>query len=185
MESSHPALSDVIDRAEYWARGRAFEDFFEGQRFDHHWSRTITEADGIYFSTQTLHFRPAYFSVVASEAEGYHRLLINPLLVLNIVIGLSVEDLSEAGGPFVGLGAVRFHHGVQAGDTLRASSTTIAVRESKSRPVFGLVTWRTQGFNQNETEVVSFERTNLVLRRDLQHARMRKLLGHERIRHKA
>lgn len=174
-------LKEALDRAEYWARGRAFEDFTVGQRFDHHWSRTLTEADAIFFSTQTLHFSPAYFSRPAAKAAGHERLVIPPLLVLNVAIGLSVEDLSEAGGPFVGLGGVRFLAAVLAGDTIHTRSTTLAARESGSRPEFGLVSWRTEALNQSGREVLEFERTNLVLRRAAQRARLQNLLGHDRI----
>ena len=35
-------------------------------------------------------------------------MVVDPLLVLCTVIGLSVEDLSEAGGPFLGVEDVEF-----------------------------------------------------------------------------
>lgn len=47
---------DFIERAVPWPKGRLFEDFTDGQRFQHHWGRTITEADTILFSTLTLSF---------------------------------------------------------------------------------------------------------------------------------
>ena len=39
---------------------------------------------------------------------GTRRSTPGPLLVLATVIGLSVEDLSEAGGPFLGVNDVEF-----------------------------------------------------------------------------
>ena len=84
------------------------------------------------------------------------------MLVLCTVVGLSVEDLSEAGGPFLGVDECAFHRPVYPGDTLSASSTVVSARESESRPQFGIVTWRTEGRNQRGELVVDYRRSNLV-----------------------
>ena len=54
---------------------------------------------------------------------------------------------------------------VHPGDTLNARSTVVSARASAKRPRFGVITWRTEGLNQNEELVLSYERTNLVQRR--------------------
>jgi acyl dehydratase len=84
------------------------------------------------------------------------------MLVLCTVVGLSVEDLSEAGGPFLGVDEARFHRPVYPGDTLSASSEVVSARESDSRPGFGVITWHTEGRNQRGEVVVDYRRTNLV-----------------------
>ncbi len=182
VKARQSELDAMRDRAEYWAKGRAFEDFHLGQVFDHRWSRTLTESDTIQFSTQTLYFHAPCFSRLAARDAAHRAMLINPFLVLNVAIGLSVEDLSEAGGPFVALENVRFLAPVLAGDTLRGRSTTIAAKATDSRPEFGLVTWRTEAFDQDGSTVVSLERSNLVLKSAPQRARYSAMLGHERIR---
>jgi acyl dehydratase len=146
-------------------KGNRFEDFREGQRYEHHWGRTLTDADGTLFSTLALRFTPIYFNREYARAHDHADLVIDPLLVLCTVVGLSVEDLSEAGGPFLGVNEVEFHRPVYPGDTLDARSLVVAARESEKRPRFGVVTWRTEGRNQREELVVSYVRTNLVLRR--------------------
>ena len=88
--------------------------------------------------------------------------MVNPLLVFNVVLGLSVEDNSEIGGPFVGVGALTYRQPVYPGDTLTARSTTKAARLSGSNPANGVVTWLTEGFNQRDERVIDFERSNLV-----------------------
>jgi itaconyl-CoA hydratase len=85
--------------------------------------------------------------------------------VLCTVVGLSVEDLSEAGGPFLGISDVVFHHPVYAGDTVTARSVVTDMRESEKRPQFGIVTWRTEGRNQKGQTVVGYERANLIMKR--------------------
>lgn len=146
-------------------KGSQFEDFQEGQVFEHHWGRTLTESDATLFSTLALRFNPLYFNREYARAHEHTDLVIDPLLVLCTVVGLSVEDLSEAGGPFLGVNDVEFHRPVHPGDTLDARSTVVSARESGKRPQFGIVTWRTEGHNQHEELVVSYERTNLVARR--------------------
>jgi acyl dehydratase len=143
-------------------KGHAFEEFTPGSRFEHHWGRTLTEADNAIFTTTTLAYNPLYFNAEYARAEGHPSVVINPMLVLCTVVGLSVEDLSEAGGPFLGVDACTFHRPVYAGDTITAASTVVSARESESRPQFGIVTWHTEGRNQRSELVVDYRRSNLV-----------------------
>ncbi|MBS7806072.1 MaoC family dehydratase [Variovorax sp. PCZ-1] len=145
-----------------WHKGNYFSAYTEGQRFEHHWGRTVNEADNALFNTLTLHFNPIYFNQPFAKEHGHDNTPINPLLVFNTVLGLSVEDLSEAGGPFLGIDDLTYGVSVYPGDTLTAVSTTTAVRESESRGGAGIVTWRTEGFNQRGEKVVAFTRSNLV-----------------------
>jgi acyl dehydratase len=143
-------------------KGNAFEEFTSGRAFEHHWGRTLTEGDNALFTTVTLAYNPLYFNVEHARAEGHPNVVINPMLVLCTVVGLSVEDLSEAGGPFLGVDELTFHRAVYPGDTLMAHSTVVAARESDSRPEFGIVTWHTEGRNQRGEVVVDYKRSNLV-----------------------
>ena len=146
-------------------KGRQFEDFAEGQTFEHHWGRTIGESDNTLFATLALRFTPIYFNAEAARADGHPGIVVDPLLVLCTVVGLSVEDLSEGGGPFLGVDDVEFRGPVYPGDTITARSTVVSKRESESRPNFGIVTWLTEGRNQKGEIVVSYRRSNLVVKR--------------------
>jgi itaconyl-CoA hydratase len=145
-------------------KGRAYEDFEIGQRFEHHWGRTITEADNVLFSTATLAYNPLYLNAEAARADGHPGIVVNPMLVFTTVFGLSVEDLSEGGGPFLGVEALTFHAPVYVGDTLDARSEVVDKRESASRPGQGIVTWHTKGFRGDEL-VIDYRRSNLLYRR--------------------
>ena len=146
-------------------KGHAFEDFREGLVFEHHWGRTLNEGDNSLFVTIALRFLPLYFNAEYARAHGHPGVVIDPLLVLCTVVGLSVEDLSEAGGPFLGVEDVEFLRPVHPGDTITARSRVVSRRESESRPGFGIVTWETEGRNQRGEAVVSYRRTNLVAKR--------------------
>ncbi len=158
---------DFRSRAVLWPKGHLYEDFSVGQVMNHHWGRTIVESDTLLFTTLTLSFNPLYSNREFAKAHGHRDIVVNPLLVFNTVLGLSVEDCSEIGGPFVGVGKLTYHEFVYPGDTLISRSTTVACRLSESNPANGIVTWHTEGFNQNEVRVIDFERSNLVRRRNL------------------
>ena len=156
---------DFRSRAVTMYKGNRFEDMTVGRVFEHHWGRTITDGDNAAFTTQTLSFCPLYFNEPYAQSLGHEKVLVNPMLVFNTVFGLSVEDLSEGGGPFLGVDQCHFKDDVYIGDTLTARSEVVSARTSKGNPHFGIVTWHTEGFNQHNTLVVSFQRTNLVRRR--------------------
>lgn len=160
-------MSDDIDFDAFPVarRGNKFQDFTEGEVHAHHWGRTITAGDNALFSTATCNWNPMHLNAEFARAHGHDDVVVNPMLVLCTVVGLSVEDLSEVGGPFLGMEGVSFHRPVHPGDTLTASSTVVETRESDSKPHVGIVTWRTEAHNQRGELVVDYHRTNLVAKR--------------------
>lgn len=158
---SEPDLQDFP----VWRKGHSFEDFELGAVFEHHWGRTLCEGDNTLFATAILAYTPLYFNAEYARAHDHPDLVIHPMLVLCTAVGLSVEDLSEAGGPFLGVNQVHFERPVYPGDTISARSEVVGIRESGSRPDFGIVTWRTDVHNQRDERVLRYERTNLVARR--------------------
>ena len=146
------------------AKGRAFEDFEVGQVFEHHWGRTLNAGDNSLFSAATMHFNPLYFNAEYARAHGHPDLLINPMLVLSTAVGLSVEDLSEGGGPFLGVDDLTFHRSVHPGDTLTAVTRIGSIRERAGRTgrlIFTIL--ETKVTNQRD-ETVVVERTTLIAR---------------------
>jgi itaconyl-CoA hydratase len=154
-----------VDTFPVAGKGRKYEDFAVGQVYVHHWGRTITAGDNSLFSTATCNWNPMHLNAEYARGHGHPDVVVNPMLVLCTIVGLSVEDLSEAGGPFLSLDSCEFRRPVHPGDTIVASSEVVAARPSQSRPGYGIVTWHTQGRNQHGDLVVDFARTNLVARR--------------------
>jgi itaconyl-CoA hydratase len=152
-------------KAKKWPKGHHYEDFEVGQLFQHHWGRSINEGDNSLFTTLTLSYNPLYFNNEYARAHGHPQVMVNPMLVFLTVFGLSVEDLSEAGGLFLGVDDLTFHRPAYPGDTLFARSKVVDKRESASRPESGIVTWHTEGFNHRGERVIDFHRTNLVTKR--------------------
>ncbi len=152
----------AIKRIEH---GHYFEDFAPGQVYRHHWGRTITDGDNSLFTTLTMNFNPIYFNAEHARDLGYDGVVVNAMLVLNVVFGLTVEDLSERALAHLGYANVRFGAPVYPGDTLYAESTVLETRESRSSPDRGIVHVKTVGRNQRGEMVVEYERKILIKQR--------------------
>ncbi len=158
-------VTSLRDRAKPWPRGHRYEDFSVGQLFRHHWGRTLTVADNTLFVVLTLHYNPLYTNLDYARAHGHDDLVVCPLLLFNTVFGLTVEDLSEGGGPFLGVDKLEYHRPVLVGETVYADSQVLSCRETESRPDYGIVTWHTMGRTTDGDLVIDFQRTNLVRKR--------------------
>ena len=155
---------EFMQRAVLIEKGNRHDDFEIGQEFHHHWGRTVNAGDNSAFNTLTLHFNPMYFNEEYARRHGHERLPVNPLLVFNTVLGLSVEDLSEGiGGPFLSINNCKFHAPLYEGDTIEARSTVVGKRDTKKEGI-GVVTWHTQGFNQHGDLILEYQRSNMSVK---------------------
>ena len=148
-------------------RGHFFEDFKVGHVFKHHGGRTINEGDNSLFTTVTMNFNPIYFNRPYARSMGYRDIVVNHMLVLNVVFGLSVEDLSERAIAHLGYEKLKFLDTVYPGDTLTSQSEVLEKRDT-SRPDRGVVKFRTTGFNQDGLKVLEYERPVLVRKRTVE-----------------
>jgi itaconyl-CoA hydratase len=142
-------------------RGHVFEDFEQGQVFKHHWGRTVNEGDNSFFTSVTMNFNPIYFNRVYARKMGFRDVVVNHMLVLNVVFGLSVEDLSERAIAHLGYEKLKFLETVYPGDTLTSQSEVLSKKDT-SRPDRGVVKFRTTGFNQDGRKVLEYERPVLI-----------------------
>src|ERR1700684_913407 len=106
---------DFRVRARLSPKGRLYEDFEVGEGRQHHWGRTIALSDTLLFTTLPLSFNPLYSNREFAAAPGRAPIVVSRLLVFNVVLGMSVEDNSEIGGPFVGVGALTWRMPVYPG----------------------------------------------------------------------
>jgi itaconyl-CoA hydratase len=155
-----PLPAPDLDRARRIPRGRRYSDFVVGDVIAHRRRRTITEADGVLFSTATLAYNPLYLDRTRAEALGHERPVVNPFFLLALVIGLTVEDLSEQSDAFLGLESVDFLRPVSTGETVSARSVVREARVSRTRPGQGVVTWSSEGLVADES-VLRLVRSNL------------------------
>lgn len=142
--------------------GRYFEDFNEGDIYEHRPGKTVTEYDNHAFTLLTLNTHPMHFdSEFAAASEFKKNLVVSPY-TLALLIGMSVTDCSQKAIANLGMDEVKFTAPVFAGDTLYGESEVLGKRESKSRPGQGIVTIVTRGYNQEGTMVCTFKRNMLI-----------------------
>jgi acyl dehydratase len=146
--------------------GRWFEDLPVGAHFSHSVRRTITEADNVLFTTMTMNTQPLHLDAEFAAATEFGERLVNSLLTMSLVVGLSVTDLSQ-GTTIANLGfdEIRFPHPVRHGDTIRCDTTVVSSRPSRTRPDAGIVLFRHLGFNQRDQVVADVRRSGLMRRR--------------------
>ncbi|WP_181780567.1 MaoC family dehydratase [Pseudonocardia pini] len=146
-------------------QGRFFEDFVEGDVYEHPLGRTLTTTDNIWFTLLTQNTAPTHFDHEYAKKTDFGRPLVNSCLTLSLVAGQSVTDISQNVYANLGWTDITLPHPVFEGDTIHSRSTVLALRESRSRPYLGLVTVHTEGFNQDRDLVISYQRTAMVYRR--------------------
>ena len=146
--------------------GRWFDELSVGQAFEHEIRRTVTEADNMWFCGATCNPAAIHIDAEYCRSTEFGKPLVNSIFTLGLVIGLSVQD-TTLGTTVANLGMtdVKFPKPVFHGDTLRSKTTVLELRDSKSRPNAGIVTFLHQGFNQHGDEVVTCKRQALMLKK--------------------
>src|SRR5260370_3610581 len=133
--------------------GLYFDEFVEGQVFEHALSRTVTEMDNVLFTTLTMNPQPLHLDAEFAKTTEVGRPLVNSIFTLGLVIGISVGD-TTLGTTIANLGMtdVRFPKPVFHGDTIRAKTTVVSKRTSRSRSDARIVEFEHEGLNpQYET----------------------------------
>lgn len=145
--------------------GRFFDEWQVGDRVSHSISRTVTETDNLLISTLTHNPQPMHLDHELAAKSEFGQPIVNSVFTFGLMIGVSVGD-TTLGTLVANLGydKVIFPNPVFVGDTLRSESECIAIRESKSRPNAGIVTWAHRSFNQRDELVCECTRTALLLK---------------------
>ena len=146
--------------------GRYFDDWQVGDTVAHAVTRTVTETDNVLISALTHNPQPMHLDHEVAAASEFGRPLVNSVYTFGLMVGVSVAD-TTLGTLVANLGydALTFPAPVFVGDTLRSTSECTALRESKSRPNAGIVTWQHLSFNQKDELVCRCTRSALVLKK--------------------
>ncbi len=142
--------------------GLWFDELVVGQRFEHPIRRTVTETDNVLFTAMT--HNPALLHLDEEYMKGteFGARVVNSAFTLGLMVGISVGD-TTLGTAIANLGwdEVRFPTPLFHGDTVHVTTEVIDLRESKSRPEAGIVTFLHKAFNQNDQLVASCKRSGL------------------------
>lgn len=143
--------------------GRFYDQWQIGDAIEHEIRRTVTETDNLLFSTMTHNPQPLHLDLEAAKASEFGQILVNGTFTFALMVGLSVGE-TTLGTLVANLGYDKLvmPKPVFIGDTLRARSVVHALRESKSRPDAGLVTFHHELLNQRGEIVCQCLRTALL-----------------------
>ena len=145
--------------------GLYYEEFSVGQRFDHPWTRTVSEMDNTLFCAMTLNVQPLHLDAHFAEKTEFGQRIVNSMFTAGLMVGMTVNDTTF--GTTVGnLGftSLNFPKPVFHGDTLRAKTEVMAMRESKSRPDAGIVEFEHTCWNHRD-EMVAICRRQAMMRK--------------------
>jgi len=146
--------------------GRYFDDWTIGDRIAHEIHRTVTETDNLLFSAMTHNPQPLHLDIEAAKASEFGQIIVNGTFTFALMIGLSVGE-TTLGTLVANLGydKLTMPKPVFIGDTMRAETEVVELKESRSRPTAGIVTFRHELINQRNEIVCQCLRSALLHRR--------------------
>lgn len=130
--------------------GRYYDQWAIGDLIAHSVRRTVTETDNVLFTTMTHNTQPLHLDAEVAKASEFGQILVNGTFTFALMIGLSVSD-TTLGTLVANLGydKVVMPKPVFIGDTLACHSEIIELRDSRSRPEAGIVTFAHRLTNQS------------------------------------
>jgi acyl dehydratase len=146
--------------------GRYFDEWRIGDRIAHEIRRTVTETDNLLFSVMTHNPQPLHIDAEAAKASEFGQILVNGTFTFALLVGLSVAD-TTLGTLVANLGYDKLvmPKPVFIGDTMHATSEVTDLRESKSRPNAGVVTFTHELLNQRDEVVCRCLRMAMLRKR--------------------
>ncbi len=145
--------------------GRFYDDWTVGDTIVHEIRRTVTETDNLLFTVMTHNPQPLHLDAEAARASEFGQILVNGTFTFALMVGLSVGD-TTLGTLVANLGYDKLvmPKPVFIGDTLRAETEVHALKDSRSRPDAGIVTFAHRLHNQRDEIVCQCLRSALIKR---------------------
>lgn len=146
--------------------GRFFEDYRVGETIVHAVPRTVKMGERALYHMLYPARHALYSSDAFAQSCGLPFSPLEDLIGFHVVFGKTVPDVSLNAVANLGYAQGRFITPVWPGDTLRAVSDVIGVKENSNGKT-GVVYVRTRGLNQHDDVVVDYVRWVMVRKRDL------------------
>ncbi len=146
--------------------GKFFDEWKIGEKIEHDIRRTVTETDNLLFSAMTYNPQPLHIDAEFAKQSEFGQILVNGTFTFALMAGLSVGD-TTLGTLVANLGYDKLvmPKPVFIGDTLRATTEIVELKDSKSRPNAGIVTFKHEMLNQRNEVVCQCLRMALVKRK--------------------
>lgn len=141
--------------------GQTADAFIVGQTIRHATSKTIYESDNNLFSLLTMNHHPIHTNADYANKQNHGRELVVGTLVLSLIVGMTVPEISGKALANLGYDKVRHLGPTFIGDTLYCRSEVLRITPS-TKGNTAVLKVRTFGFNQEGKDVISFERDVLL-----------------------
>lgn len=141
--------------------GRFFEDYRIGEVITHAVPRTVSGGERALYHALYPARGALYSSDEFARACGLAASPLDDLIAFHTVFGKTVPDISLNAVANLGYAEGRWHRPVFPGDTLRAQSEVIGLKEN-SNGKSGVVWVRTEGLNQRGERVLDYVRWVMV-----------------------
>ncbi len=143
--------------------GLYLDEYEIGEVFKHWPGKTVTEADDHLFCLLTMATSPLHIDRHFAKSEmALGRNVVVGTYVYSLLLGMSMPDISGRAIANLGLSELRHLAPLFHGDTLYGETEVLGTRISASRPGEGILTVRTDGFNQDRLKVCTFTRSVLL-----------------------
>ncbi len=147
--------------------GRFFEEYSVGEIIRHAVPRTVSGGERALYHALYPARHALYSSDAFARACGLPAAPVDDWAGFHLVFGKTVPDISLNALANLGYAEGRWHQPVWPGDTLRAESEVIGLKQNSSGKS-GVVWVRTTGINQRDEVVISYVRWVMVRKRDPQ-----------------
>lgn len=143
--------------------GRYLDEYEVGDVFRHWPGHTVTEAEDHMFCLLKLSTSPLHVDrQFASKKMEFGRNIVVGTYVYARLAGMSVPDVSGRAIANLGVSELRHLAPLFHGDTLYGVTEVLSSRRSNSRPGQGVLSVRTDGFNQDGLKLCTFARAVLL-----------------------
>ncbi len=143
--------------------GGYLDDYEIGDVFEHWPGKTITEADDHLFCLLTMAASPLHIDRRFAEVEmACGRNVVVGTYIYSLLLGMSVPDISGRAIANLGVSELKHLKPMFHGDTLYGRTEILGARRSATRPGEGVLTVRTDGYNQDRLKVCTFTRSVLL-----------------------
>lgn len=149
------------------AFGRYLEEFTTGEVIKHDKTKTILESDNNLFSLLTMNHHPVHLDVEYCKEQHHGKILVVGTLVFSLIVGITVSDISGKAIANLDYEKIEHKEPVFIGDTLRAETEVLEVRDSKSKSDRGIIYVETRAYNQRNEEVLKFRRHVLIPKKNI------------------
>ena len=146
--------------------GRFFEDYTVGETIHHAVPRTVSGGERALYHALYPARHALYSSDEFAKGCGLPGAPIDDIAAFHVVFGKTVPDISLNALANLGYAEGRWLKPVWPGDTLRATSDVIGVKQN-SNGTSGVVWVRTKGVNQHGEVVLEYVRWAMVRKFDL------------------